>query len=55
MKYKNISIQYPNRIDDGYGMKKQHVDSMKAKDINLIITVDNGVSSLQEAKYIKEL
>lgn len=55
MKYKNISIQYPNRIDDGYGMKKQHVESMKAKDINLIITVDNGVSSLQEAKYIKEL
>ncbi|MEI6426670.1 MAG: hypothetical protein WCO66_04990, partial [Candidatus Absconditabacteria bacterium] len=29
--YKNISITYPDRIKDGYGMKCHHIDSMKAK------------------------
>ena len=31
LKYKNISIQYPNRIKEGYGMKKLHIDDMKQK------------------------
>jgi single-stranded-DNA-specific exonuclease len=31
LKYKNVSIQYPDRIKDGYGMKCHHLDSMKEK------------------------
>ncbi len=54
LKYKNVSIQYPDRIKEGYGIKKEHVDDIKKKWVNLIITVDNGIASLQEAIYAKE-
>ncbi len=55
LSYKNISIQYPDRIKEGYGIKKIHLDNMKAKGIDLVITVDNGIASLEEALYAKQL
>ena len=54
MHYDNISIQYPDRLLDGYGMKMKHIDDIKAKNCTLIITVDNGISAVEEAKYAKE-
>lgn len=54
LKYKKVSIQYPDRIKEWYGIKKQHIDEMKQKWVDLIITVDNGIASLQEAIYAKE-
>lgn len=54
LKYKKISIQYPDRIKEGYGMKKIHIDNMKKKWVDLIITVDNGIASTQEAIYAQE-
>ncbi|MFA7717676.1 MAG: single-stranded-DNA-specific exonuclease RecJ [Candidatus Absconditabacterales bacterium] len=53
--YKQVSIQYPDRIEDGYGIKKKHIDDIKSKGVSLIITVDNGISTVQEAEYAKEL
>lgn len=54
LNYKNVSIQYPDRIKEGYGIKKEHIDDIKKKWVHLIITVDNGIASLQEAIYTKE-
>jgi single-stranded-DNA-specific exonuclease len=54
LNYKNVSIMYPNRIKEGYGLKNLHIDDMKKKGIQLIITVDNGITSINEAKYAKE-
>ena len=54
LNYKHISIQYPDRIEDGYGIKKKHIDDIKSKKVSLIITVDNGISTVQEAEYAKE-
>ncbi len=51
LKYKKISIQYPDRITEGYGLKKKHIDDIKKKWVQLVITVDNGIASLQEALY----
>ncbi|MEI6773468.1 MAG: hypothetical protein WCL18_01180 [bacterium] len=31
LKYKKVSIQYPDRIKEGYGLKKIHIDDMKKK------------------------
>lgn len=31
LKYKKISIQYPDRITEGYGLKKKHIDDIKKK------------------------
>lgn len=54
LKYKNISIQYPDRIKEGYGIKKQHIDEIGKKWVKLIITVDNGITSVKETLYAKE-
>jgi len=31
IKYNNISIEYPNRFKDGYGIKTHHIDMIKEK------------------------
>ncbi|MBU1758711.1 DHH family phosphoesterase [Patescibacteria group bacterium] len=35
-------------------MKKAHIDDIKSKGVDLIITVDNGIASLEEAIYATE-
>ena len=55
LNYQNISILYPDRCKDGYGMKNHHLDLMKEKWATLIITVDNGITSVEEAEYAKQL
>jgi len=54
LKYKKISIQYPDRIKEWYGIKKIHIDDIKKKWVNLIITVDNGITSVKEWVYAKQ-
>ncbi len=54
LNYKNISIQYPDRSKDWYGLKKNHIDDIKDKWVDLIITVDNGIASLDEAIYARQ-
>lgn len=53
--YKDISIQLPSRLEDGYGIKKYHLDQIKEKWVTLVITVDNGITAIEEAKYAKEI
>ena len=55
LNYKNISIRYPNRIEDGYWLKTKHIDEMNEEWVSLIITVDNWITSLAEAEYAKSL
>ena len=55
LNYKNITIRYPNRIDDGYWLKTKHLDTMKEEGVSLVITVDNWITSITEAEYAKEL
>lgn len=50
-----VDIQFPDRKKDGYGLKSYHVDGMKEKWIDLIITVDNGITSIEEAKHAKKI
>ena len=53
--YPDISIRLPHRLDDGYGIKTYHLDEIHAVGVNLVITVDNGITAIQEAKHAKEL
>lgn len=45
------SVVIPNRFSDGYGLNPEIVKRVKA---DIIITVDNGISALQAAKFCKE-
>lgn len=55
LNYPKVKIMYPDRLKDGYGMKIHHVDTMKAAGHDLIITVDNGITSIQEMVHAKNL
>lgn len=55
LKYSNVSIMYPDRQKDWYGLRNYHLDEMKSKWVQLVITVDNWITSIEEAKYAKEI
>ncbi len=55
LNYPNVTIRLPSRIKDGYGIKTHHIDEIKNLGGNLIITVDNGITSIKEAAYAQEL
>ncbi len=54
---KNASVDYyiPNRASEGYGMNKNAIDILKERGTGLIITVDNGISALEEIDYANSL
>jgi len=54
MNYNKVSITFPNRLLDWYGLKNNHIDEIKAKNVDLIITVDNWITSINEASYARE-
>lgn len=53
--YHNISLRLPHRVRDGYGIKTHHLDEIKTTGATLVITVDNGITAVEEAKHAKEL
>lgn len=51
----NVQFLVPNRFDYGYGLSPEIVDEAAKLNAELIITVDNGISSLKGAQRCKEL
>lgn len=51
----NISYLVPNRFEDGYGLSPEVVDQAKASGAQLIVTVDNGISSHAGVAHAKTL
>ena len=43
----------PDR-DEGYGLNKAAIDLLEKQGVSLIVTVDNGISAVEEALYIRE-
>jgi single-stranded-DNA-specific exonuclease len=51
----DYEIYIPNRIDEGYGLNTTALDTLKSHGVDLVITVDCGVTALKEAEYAKEI
>lgn len=45
----------PNRFDEGYGMSCAAIDKLYAEGVGMIVTVDNGISCIDEIDYANEL
>jgi len=45
----------PERIGEGYGLNRSAIDLLKSRDVDLIITVDCGVSDLECVDYASTL
>ena len=50
-----VDTYIPNRLDEGYGLNKEAINSISKKNNTLIITVDCGISAISEIEYAKEL
>ena len=49
-----ISYYVPSRYDDGYGLNEQVVDHAILNGVQLIVTVDNGISANAAVAYAKD-
>jgi single-stranded-DNA-specific exonuclease len=45
----------PNRLVHGYGLSKEGIDAGRAEETRLICTLDCGITSVEEAAYIRSL
>lgn len=52
---KNISMDIPDRVKDGYGINKKIIKKAYDDNVSLIITCDNGIAAIDEIDYAKEL
>ena len=50
-----VKCMLPSREGDGYGLSKNAIRSIHDKGCQLIVTVDNGISAVDEADYAAEL
>ncbi len=51
----NVDYYIPDRSGEGYGMNLGAIDLLKCRGTNVIITVDNGISAIEEIAYAKTL
>lgn len=54
---RGLEVDYyiPNRLDEGYGLNKPAIQQIAEKGYTLMITVDCGISSIEETEYAKSL
>lgn len=45
----------PNRFDDGYGLNKEAIAQIRQQGADLIVSVDCGITAVEEAVYCREL
>ena len=50
-----VDTYIPNRIDEGYGLNKKAIEKIKENGCQLMITVDCGISGIEEVEYANSL
>ena len=50
-----VAEYIPNRLEEGYGLNKAAVEGIAKQGYTLTITVDCGISAIEEVKYANEL
>lgn len=50
----DVGYYIPSRTREGYGLSKSAIDTLKARDVRLMITVDTGITAIDEIEYAKQ-
>ncbi|MBO5306359.1 MAG: single-stranded-DNA-specific exonuclease RecJ, partial [Clostridia bacterium] len=50
-----LGYYIPKRISEGYGVSREAIEKLSEKQVNLVITVDTGISAARELAYASEL
>ncbi len=55
LKDRGLDVDYyiPNRLSEGYGLNKDAIEKIANKKYTLMITVDCGITSIEEVEYAK--
>ncbi len=48
-------VYIPHRVQEGYGLNLKALEYLKSQNYELVITVDNGISSVAEAQRAREI
>jgi len=48
-------IYIPERTEEGYGVNSAALDQLKRNGVSLVVTVDSGITAVEEAKYAREI
>ncbi len=51
----NVFVFIPNRLTDGYGLSFEGIDNVKKQNADLIISVDCGITAVDEIDYAKTM
>lgn len=51
----NVEFYIPKRLTEGYGISKSGIDYVKSRNVSLLISVDCGITAVEETKYANEL
>ena len=51
----NVGVYIPNRLEEGYGLNKKAVEYIAEQKYSLMITVDCGISAVEEVEYANQL
>ncbi len=51
----DVLYYIPSRSEEGYGMNRESVEKLRDMGVRLIVTVDNGMSAVEETAYAVEL
>jgi len=51
----NVDYYVPNRVEEGYGLNKSALDSLKKDKVKLLITIDNGIAAIKEIAHAKKI
>ncbi len=49
----DVHYHIPSRLNEGYGLSLDAAEMIKNKNIQLVITVDNGIAAFKEAEFFK--
>lgn len=52
--FTNFEYYIPNRLKEGYGLNKESLENIKINKVNLIITVDCGITAVDEIEYLNK-
>ncbi|MEZ0228084.1 MAG: single-stranded-DNA-specific exonuclease RecJ [Planctomycetota bacterium] len=50
-----VSVHVPDRVKDGYGLKVERLRRAAAEGVKVVISIDNGVAALDEARFCREV
>jgi len=51
----DVRYYIPHRIEEGYGLNSEAIVSLKAKGVDLVVTVDCGITAVEQARKAAEV